>query len=162
MIDRLHGDPALAPAREGADLEPPQRPAMAAERVRDCANVRPRAHPQVEPRDAVLIRDDVECVDTRATEWHLHGDAATRKLVGALADDLDRGCGRDRQLDVAAEVREPVLELVRRRCVELFDDLPFRVGGRRPCTEIDVRHISLVEPDEAPSQFSCRSGQQKQ
>ena len=62
--------------------------------------------------DAVRIRDDVERVDARAPQRHLHLDAASVQLVGALTADLDRRRGRDRQLDLAPEGLERALELV--------------------------------------------------
>src|SRR5262249_57133267 len=42
------------------------------------------------------------------------------------------------------------------------DDFPVRIPGRGPCGEVDVRDVTLVESNEARSQFSCRAGQQEQ
>jgi hypothetical protein len=44
----------------------------------------------------------------------------------------------------------------------LFDDLPFRISGRRRGREVDVRDVALVETNEARSKPSCRTGQQDQ
>ena len=99
---------------ERADLEPAERRAVASERLGDRPDIGSRADAKVKADDAVRIRDDVERVDARAPQRHLHLDAAAVQLVGALTADLDRGRGRDRQLDLAAEAREPLLELVRR------------------------------------------------
>ncbi len=133
---------------ERADLRAPQRCAVATERVRNRPDVRARADEQVEPCDTVRIRDDVERVYAGASERHLHGDAAPVQPVGALTTDLDRRRGRDRQLDLAPEEREPTLELARVRRLELLDELPLPVSGRGPRRQVDVREIALVEPDE--------------
>ena len=69
------------------------------------------------------------CTVDRRTR-HLHLDAAPRELVRALTADLDRGGGRDRQLDLAAEALEPLAELVLARRRVAFRDLPLRIPGR--------------------------------
>ena len=82
--------------------------------------------------------------------------------VGALTADLDRRRGRDRQLDLAAEAREPRRELLRTGRLQLFHDVPLPVAGRRPGRQVDVGEVALVESHEARGQLSCRSGQHKQ
>ena len=125
--ERLFGrdDPLLVGLldAERADLQPAKADAMAAESLGDRPDVRTRADAEVEADDAVRIRDDVERVHPRAPQRHLDLDAAAVQLVGALAADLDRGGGRDRQLDLTPEGREPALELVR---------APERPAARRP------------------------------
>ena len=109
-----------------------------------------------------LIGDDVERVHAGAPERHLDGDAAAVQAVGALAADLDRRGGRDRQLDLPAEAREPAFQLRgvgRRVALEL---LALRIAGRRPRGQVDVRQVALVEADEARRHLSCPSGQQNQ
>src|SRR5205085_10264625 len=140
---------------EGADLGPAERPAVPAQGVRDGAYVRPRADAEIEPNGLSRIRDDVERVDTRAAERHLHRDPPAGQLVGALTADLDRRSGRDRQLDLAPEGREPSLELVLRRRLQLLDDLPFRIAGRGSLRQGDVRQVALVQSDEARHELSC-------
>ena len=95
------------------------------------------------------IRDDVERVDPRAPERHLDLDAAPGELVGALAADLDRRGGRDRQLDLTAEAREPRSSSSAPAAARPLDDLALRVAGRRARRQVDVREVALVEPDEA-------------
>ena len=51
------------------------------------------------------VGDELERVDSRAAQRHLDRDAAPVQLVGALAADLHRRGGRDRQLDLAAQRR---------------------------------------------------------
>ena len=109
------------------------------------------------------IRDDVERVHRRATNRHLHLDAAPRELVRALTADLHRGRGGDRQLDLAAEALEP------------FAASSASPGGAWHATtspsgspvevragEIDLGDVALVQADEARCELSCPSGQQKQ
>ena len=79
---------------------------MTSERIGDRPDVRPGADTQVECRDALCIRDDVERVDLRAPERHLDDDALPVQLVGALTPDLDGRRRRDRQLDLAPEAHE--------------------------------------------------------
>jgi hypothetical protein len=81
------------------------------------------------------------------------------EAVGALAADLDRRCGRDRQLHLAAEVREPMLELVPAGRVLLRNDLALAVARRGAYRQVDVREVPLVETDEPWCQSSCRAGQ---
>ena len=66
---------------------------MAAERVRDRADVRPARDVEREVELAVVEAEDLEVVDGRAPRGHLDGDAAAVQPVGALAVDLDRGRG---------------------------------------------------------------------
>ena len=106
--------------------------------------------------DAVAIGDDVERVYLRAPERHLDRHAAPVQAVRALAADLDRGGGRDRQLDLPAEARELRLELVRGRRLVPVELLPLRIAGRRPRAQVDVREVALVEPDEALTPASLR------
>src|SRR5439155_19937370 len=134
---------------EGPDLCPAQGDAVATERLRDRPHVRARADPKVETRDAVSIRDDIERVYTRPANGHLHLDPAPVQPVGALAADLDRGRGRNRQLDLAAEGREPARKL---RCIgqlQTLHDLAFGIAGRSARAQIDIRDIPLVESHEA-------------
>ena len=49
-----------------------------------------------------------------------------------LAADLHRRGGRDRQLDLAAQVLETLDELVLRRRLARVERLPFRIAGRGP------------------------------
>ena len=96
---------------ERPDLRSPQRGAVAAERIGDRAHVRPGADMEVECRDAVRIRDDVERVDPRPAHGHLDHHAPPVQAVGALAPDLDGRRRRDRELDLTAEALERGLEL---------------------------------------------------
>ena len=143
---------------ERADFEPPQRAAVPAERRRDRPHVRPRADAQVELRDTVAIRDDVERVHLRAPHRHVHLHPAPREPVRTLAADLHRRSGRDRQLDLAAEVLESLLQLVGRRRRVLLDDVPLGIAGRRRRREIDVRDVALVQADEAWLQLGRPTG----
>src|SRR5215211_2148263 len=101
-------DPLLVRLVDGerAHLQAPERRAVAPERLGDRPHVRPRANVEVEPDGVVPILDDVERVDSRTPQRHLDGDAPAVEAVGALAADLDRRGGRDRQLDLAAEALE--------------------------------------------------------
>ena len=110
--------------------------------------------------DAVAVRDDVERVDLRAPHGHLHLHPAPREPVGTLTADLHRRHGRDRQLDLAAEALEPLLELVRAGGVVPFEDLSLRIAGRGRRREVDLRDVALVEPDEAWRQLGRPAGQQ--
>ena len=109
---------------------------------------------------AVAIREDVERVHLRAPHRHLHLHAAPRELVGTLAADLHRRGGRDRQLDLAAEALEPLLELLGCRRVVLLDDVALRVAGRRRRAERSiVRDVPLVQADEALRSLVARPEQ---
>ena len=134
---------------ERPDFRPPQRRAVPAERLGDRPDIGSRADPQVEPDNAVAIGDDVERVHPGAPQRHLDAIAAPVQPVGPLAADLDRRGSRDRQLDLAAEAREPPLELLLVRRLQALDDLALAVAGRRARREVDLRDVALVEPDEA-------------
>ena len=100
----------------------------------------------------------VERVDPRAPHRHLDRDAAPCQLVRALAADLHRRGGRDRQLDLAAEAREPLSPAPLRvggSCRSTT--LALGVAGRRARREVDVGDVALVEPDEAWREFGCRA-----
>src|SRR5436309_5192548 len=112
---------------------------MAAQLLGDGSHVRARADPEIEACDAVSIRDDVERVHTRPAERHLHLDAAPVQAVSALTADVDRGCSRDRQLDLAAEGFEPPRKLVRLRSLRAFDDLALGIVERSEAPEADER-----------------------
>ena len=112
-------------------------------------------------RHALRIRDDVERVDPRAAQGHLDRDAPAVQAVGALAADLHRRGGRDRQLDLTAEAREPCFELSR-TAARAARRLPLRVARGRPRREVDVREVALVQSDEGSGQLSCPTGQQEQ
>ncbi len=124
---------------ERPDLRPPQRPAVTAERLSDRPHVRAAADAQIQRDHVACIGDDVERVHRRAPAGHLHLDTSPRQPVRALTADLDRRGGRDRQLDLPSEAREPPIELGVVRSLEPLDDLPFRdrrsrygPSGRRP------------------------------
>jgi hypothetical protein len=70
------------------------------------------------------------------------------QLVRALAADLDRGGGRDRQLDLTPEGLEPSLELRRFRSLEPLHHLALGVARGGSGRQVDVREIALVESDE--------------
>ena len=84
------------------------------------------------------------------------------QAVSALTADLDRGCSRDRQLDLTAEGLEPPRKLFRVRSLQPFDDLALGIPGRGPRPQIHIRDVTLVQADEARGQLSCRTGQQDQ
>ena len=132
---------------EGADLSASECDAVTSERVGDRSHVRPGADAQIERDHAVAIRDDVERVDPRAPQRHFQGDALAVQAVRALAADLDRGRGRDRQLDVASEGCESRQLRPRRRVAQLSAPPPDRRSTSG--TQIDVREVALVESDEA-------------
>src|SRR3990172_10988530 len=121
---------------------------MAAEGVRDRPHVRARADQQVERDDAVGIGDDFERVHARPPYGHLDRDALAMEPVGALAADLHRRGGGDRQLDLTAEVRELFLELLPGRRRALLHDLALRVAGRGTAAKIDRGAVALVQSDE--------------
>ena len=122
---------------------------MAAQSICDCPHIGSGADPKVEPHLLTGIRDDVERTDKRAPHRHLYFDAAPGKLVRTLPADLHGRGGRDRQFDLTTEAREATFELSFVRRFETFDDLSLRIPGRGPRSEVDVGHVSLVEPDEA-------------
>ena len=122
---------------------------MPAERRRDRPHVRPRADAKVERATPSAIRDDFERVHLRTPHRHLHLHPAPREPVGTLTADLHRRHGRDRQLDLAAEFREPLLQLAGRRRRVPLEDVSLRIAGRRRRREIDVRDVTLVQSDEA-------------
>jgi hypothetical protein len=68
--------------------------------------------------------------------------------VRTLAPDLHRRRRRDRQLDLAAELREPLLQLVRLRRVVPVELLAFGIAGGRAGGEVDLRQVALFEADE--------------
>ena len=135
---------------------------MPAESLGDRPDVRPGADVQLEPHGGSRIRDDVERVDLRAPQRHLHGDAAPGQLVCALTADPDGRGGRDRQLDLTAEAPECGVELVPRGRRVRLAPLALRVAGGGRRRQVDVGDVALVQPDEAWSQSSCRTGQQNE
>ena len=147
---------------ERPDGGPPQRRAVASERLGDRADIRAGRHVEPEPDLVARIRDDVERVDLRTAQGHLHLDALPREPVGALTADLHRRGGGDRQLDLTAEALEPSLELRPSRSLVPLARLAFGIAGRGRRGEIDVRDVPLVQTDKARSQSSCRTGQQDQ
>ena len=141
---------ARAPAsasstRNGPDRRAPEPAAVAAERVGDRPDVRPARDVELELDQRRLVADDPSEWIGRAAHRHLDGDAAPVEPVGALAVDLDRGGGRNGQLDLALE-----RERSRARCAIVVSsiDLPFRVAGRRAQPEPDLGLVALVQPDE--------------
>jgi len=84
------------------------------------------------------------------------------QLVGALAADLDRRGRRDRQLDLAAKGREPLLQLVVARWLGLAGDRAVAVAGVGHGREVDVGQVALVEPDEARGQLGRRPREHEQ
>ena len=123
--------------------------AVAAERIGDRPDVGAGADTQIERRDALCIRDDVERVDPRAPQGHLDDDALPVQAVGALTPDLDGRRRRDRKLDLAAEVRERGFETAGRGRLVQLERLALGVARGRPPREVDVREIALRQPDEA-------------
>ena len=132
---------------ERADLRPPQRAAVPAERLRDRPDVRPRAHTQVDPRDPAVVVEQLELVDDRAANRHLDLRPTPSKPVRALPSDLDRRVRRDRQLDLAAQPLERGLELLARRRLARIA-LALGVARRADGREVDVGHVALVQADE--------------
>ena len=120
---------------------------MPAQCSRDRPNVRPGADAQIEPHAVARIRDDVERVDARAPDRHLHRDAAPRKLVRALAADLYRRSRGNRQLDLTPEVRETPLELglARRHEPPTQEELEQRLADLRGEVELSIPAASAVK-----------------
>jgi hypothetical protein len=87
-------------------------------------------------------------VDRHASNRHLNDDTAPVEAVGTLTVDLHRRRRGNRQLDDAAELAEPLCELVRRGWLVLLEGLALRVPRRRACREIDLGDVTLVETDE--------------
>ena len=99
-----------------ADGRPAERPAMAAERVGDRADVRPAPDVQLELDSGGSSRRTTRIAWTmRAPHRHLDGDAPPVQSVRALAVDLDRRRRRYRQLDLARSAAQRGLEIVRER-----------------------------------------------
>ena len=130
---------------ERADLEPAQRPAVAAERVGDRAHVGSRRDTQVQRHDTRRVREQIERLDPRAPHRHLDLHTLAVEAVRALAADLHRRRRRDPQLDVAAEAVERTVELARARRRVLVDDVSLRVAGRRSSRQVDLGEVALVE-----------------
>ena len=148
--------------RERPDLRATQRDAVTAERVGDRADVCPRAHGEIERDDAIAIREEVERVDGRPPQRHLDLHPAPRELVRALAVDLHRRRGGDRQLDLAAKRLEARSELVVRRQLLARDDLSLRIAGGGTSREIDFRDVSLVQPDEPRRDLGRPAGKEQE
>src|SRR5436305_1483497 len=72
---------------------------------------------------------------------------------------MARGRDRDRQLDLAAEARERLLERLLRGWLVLLERLPFRIPGRGRRGQVDVGDVALVQADEAWRKSSCPTGQ---
>ena len=147
---------------ERADGGAAQRRAVAVERLGDRPDVGAGADVEREAHRLPGIRDHLERVHERTPHRHLDDDAPPRELVRPLAADLDRRRGRDRQLDLAAEALERLLERRLRRCRMLLELLAFRIAGRRRRGQIDIGDVALVQADEAGSESGCGSGQQHQ
>ena len=130
--------------RERADFRATQRAAVAAERTRNRAHVRPRADAQVERHRLCIPIHDVERMHGRTPHRHLHFHPAPVQPVCTLAVDLHRRGGRHPQFDLAAQMIE--VELVRR--VVPLDHVALDVAGRRRRRQVDRRQVALVEPDE--------------
>ena len=143
--------------RERADLRPAKLAAVAAERLGDRSNVGARGDEQVEPDDASRVALEEELVDDHAAHRHLDHDAAAVQPIGALPVDLHGRDSGNRQLNGPAQRFKLRFELALARRFVLLDDLPFRIAGRRRRGEVDLRHIALVEPDEARLQTGRRS-----
>ena len=121
---------------------------MSAERLGDRAHVAAGAQAHRKLRHWLLVFLELELVDRRPARRHLDGYAAPVELVRPLAADLDRGCGGDLEVDLAAEGVQLRLELEERRRLVLVDDLALRIArGRRP-REVDGRLVPLLQPDE--------------
>ena len=135
--------------RERPHLRAPKGRAVAPQRLGDRTNVGAGTDTEIERGDAVSISDDVERVDARPAQRHLHLDTAPVQAIGALAADLDRRCGRDRQLNLAAEAREPSFELLFARRVQALDDVTLGIAGRSAGRQVDLREVALVESHEA-------------
>ena len=138
-----------------------------AERVRDRPHVGARTDVQRQLHrrgccGIAAIGDDVEREDLRTPQGHLHVDTPPCQLVRALAADLHRRGGRDRQLDLTAEALERRIDrrAVRRRMPA--EDVAFRIARRGRRGQVDVGDVSLVQADKARSKPSCRTGQQDQ
>src|SRR5205823_10167675 len=134
---------------ERPHLGAPERRAVPTERRGDRSYVGPRADAQVEPNDPVAIGNDVERVHAGAPERHLDRLATPVQPVGALTADLDRRGGRNRQLDLAAEAREPALELVRARSIVPLHYVTLAIASIRHGTQVHIRRVALVQPNEA-------------
>ena len=131
--------------RERADLGAPQRAAVPAERVRDRADVGARARRAGRAARRRPRSRELERVDARAPERHLDRHPAPVQPVGALAADLHRRGGRDRQLDLAAE---------RRRAAARAPPAPAARAARRPRPR--DRRSTSGRRGRSPSGSACR------
>ena len=105
------------------------------------------------PRSATRSSD----VDPRAPDGHLHLDPLAVQAVRALAVDLHRRRGRDRQLDLAAQScrarassSSPARGVV--RSITSPSGSPVDVRAR----QIDLGDVALVETDEAAARVASR------
>ena len=149
VLERQHPLGVCLRHGERPDLRSSQRHAVAAERIGYRPDVGAGADTQVERRDALCIRDDVERVDLRPPQRHLDHDALAVEAVRALTPDLDGRRRRDRKLDLAAEARERGLELGRRGRLVQLERLALRIARGRPPREIDGGEVALGQSDEA-------------
>ncbi len=148
--------------RNGPDLGPAQRDAVAAQLVGDRANVRTRADEEVEGRDAPVVAEQLGRVDRRAPDRHLDGNAFAMQLVRALAADLHGRSGRDLQVDLAAELLDELGELLLTRRIVGVERLTFEVSGARSRRQVDFRHVALVETHEALRQLRAAAEEDEQ
>src|SRR4029453_10076828 len=82
--------------------------------------------------------------------------------VGPLASALPRRGGRDREVDLAAETRQPRLQLHSRRRLSVLDHLALPVASRRPPGGVDLGEVALVEADEALRELRRTAEQDEQ
>ena len=162
--ERLRPGGRATPAPRSASSTGTARPPSAAA-SRSARRARPRSRARTSPEltsrsrpgDAPVVRRAASSACTVERRSGISTvDAAPVQLVGALAADLDRRGGRDRQLDLAAEPVEPRSSSRRRRLVRVETSpsgSPVVVTRR----EVDVRQVALVEPDEALRRASSRA-----
>ena len=101
-------------------------------------------------------------VDRRRAVRHLDVLALAKALVRALALDLHGRGGGHAQLDLAAERLEPLLELLERGRLVLFDGVALDVARRGRRAEVDLGHVPLVEADEVLREPRRRAEQHEQ
>ena len=116
--------------------------------VGDRAHVGSGRDEQVEPGDSAFVRLERELVDVHRAKRHLDGNASPVQGVGALAADLHRRDGGNRQLDGAAERGERLVERFRAERLVLVEHVALEVAGRRAGRQVDRGRVPLRQAYE--------------